>query len=334
VKAIALAVNPRAGTDIRRFSTFAASGSYAEKVQTALRLITAASAMGAGEFILMPDYSGIANEINLQLLRHGIKSLIHDMRVNETANDTAQFTADMHSLGCGCIISLGGDGTARAIAKESKKMPLLPVSTGTNNVYPYMIEGTAGGIAAAGIASGEYPEDEVCIKDKQIEVSINGVFRDIALVDAVVSSNPLTGAKALQNKDELLHIISTRCHPATIGFSAITGSRCIVTDRDDFGVSLPLKRGGLYIAPISSGVLTEVQSGDPHKVLPGEALAITADINGTIALDGERELTFVKGDELSFKITRGGPLRVLIEETCECMLAAGAFSTGAAGVRS
>lgn len=47
----------------------------------------------------------------------------------------------MAETGIGCVVTLGGDGTNRAAAKGSRSVPLVPVSTGTNNVFPVLVEG-------------------------------------------------------------------------------------------------------------------------------------------------------------------------------------------------
>ncbi len=39
-----------------------------------------------------------------------------------------------------CLIILGGDGTSRAVAKSINETPIISISTGTNNVYPEMLE--------------------------------------------------------------------------------------------------------------------------------------------------------------------------------------------------
>ena len=40
-------------------------------------------------------------------------------------------------------MSLGGDGTNRIIARTWPDVPLLPLSTGTNNVFPVTVDATA-----------------------------------------------------------------------------------------------------------------------------------------------------------------------------------------------
>ena len=99
-------------------------------------------------------------------------------------------------MGVGCVVVLGGDGTSRAAAKGIDSVPLLSVSTGTNNVYPTLMEGTVAGMAAASAALMPEPY-ACCIRDKRIEVRVNGRLRDIALIDAVVSDDYFAGARAI-----------------------------------------------------------------------------------------------------------------------------------------
>ncbi len=43
---------------------------------------------------------------------------------------------------------LGGDGTNRLVAKKIGNIPLVPISTGTNNAFPINIDPTVAGLAA------------------------------------------------------------------------------------------------------------------------------------------------------------------------------------------
>ena len=52
------------------------------------------------------------------------------------------------------MLTLGGDGTNRAFALGWRDAPLLPISTGTNNVFPRFVEATVAGAAAGLVASG------------------------------------------------------------------------------------------------------------------------------------------------------------------------------------
>ena len=282
--------------------------------------------MGADRLIFMPDRSGMAVSIILKLEAEGVKAELAEFNPIGKMTDTVRFARLMKEMDVGCVVAMGGDGTSRAVSKEIGDIPLMPISSGTNNAYPYMAEGTAAGIAAAGVASGKYSLEECCIRDKRIEVYVNDELRDIALVDAVVTRIGFVGAKAVQNIDDVTAIVATRCNPHSIGFSGIVGTKCIVSDRDNYGVAIELHKGEAHIAPFTSGILGTLKSSAPAIINEGEAYSVTVDHAGSVALDGEREIIFGPGDRLSLKVCRNGPRRILIEKTCATMMHGGAFS--------
>src|SRR5207237_7510709 len=109
-----------------------------------------------------------------------------NMLVESNQDDTIRAAAQMCDLGVDCIVSLGGDGTNRALAKACGTVPLLPLSTGTNNVFPYMFEATLAGLAAGIVARGIVTAPEVIIQRPRLDVEVNGEGVDLALVDAGV----------------------------------------------------------------------------------------------------------------------------------------------------
>ena len=58
------------------------------------------------------------------------------MPVFHEENDSSRAAKAMREAGVGCIVTLGGDGTNRVVAKECGDIPIMPISTGTNNVFP------------------------------------------------------------------------------------------------------------------------------------------------------------------------------------------------------
>ena len=105
-----------------------------------------------------------------------------------------------------------------------------------------------------------------CIHDKRIELRVNGELRDIALIDAVVSSDFFAGARAIWDPSRIERIVVSRCHPATIGFSAIPGAYRIIGDAEPCGFAVTLEQGGeKVLASIAAGVLTEVLAARPNR---------------------------------------------------------------------
>jgi len=252
---------------------------------------------------------------------------ILETTITYSIDDTIRATQLLENMGVGCIISLGGDGTNRAIAKAIVNVPLLPISTGTNNVYPEMIEGTIAGITAAVVASRGYDCSILCQKDKRIEICKDDRIIDIALIDAVVSTENFVGARAIWDISNISDIFVTRANPKSIGFSSIAGFMTRVTRENDFGLRIKLgNSGGKVIkAPVSAGVVEEVHIVESEKIPVGEEYIYEAKAAGTIALDGEREITVKKGENVTFKVSRNGPYKIDVRKTLEVAQDTGFF---------
>lgn len=318
---IGIIANPASGKDIRRLVSHATVIDNNEKVNIVERIILAAQECGVGKVWMMPDtyqigYKAKDNLMTTKELKAEVEIL--DLKMSGTLKDTIETAKVMEEIGAGCIVALGGDGTHRAIAKGIKKTPLIGVSTGTNNVYPEMIEGTVAGMAAAVVASKKYNQSDICKKDKRIEIFKDEKMIDIALVDVVLSKNVFIGAKAIWNIEDISKIIVSRGHPASIGFSSLVGCKKIVREADDLGICIDLAKDKYeIIAPIAAGLVKTIKMGEPEIIELDKEYEYLAENKGVIALDGEREITFKKGDRFIFKITRSGPFRVDIKKTLE-----------------
>lgn len=313
-RTIGVIANPASGKDIRRLVSYATTIDNNEKVNICKRIVLAAQGLGIERVLFMPETFMIGWAVREGLESDGVLRAevgLLDFEIEATQEDTTRAARMFEQMGVGCVVVLGGDGTSRAAAKGIDSVPLLSVSTGTNNVYPTLMEGTVAGMAAASAALMPEPY-ACCIRDKRIEVRVNGRLRDIALIDAVVSDDFFAGARAIWDAERMRLIVASRCHPATIGFSAVAGVCGIVEDSDDCALAVELGRGGRrVIAPIAAGVLTEVGVRGVHRLELGQEFRFLSEARHMIALDGERELRVDPGDEVSFSVHRNGPWRVL-----------------------
>ncbi len=319
---IGIVANPASGKDIRRLVSYATTIDNNEKINIVKRIVLAAQAMGIDEIMFMPDTFNIGYSA-IEGLEGTLTAncRVLDIPLKASMEDSTRAAACMEQYGAGCIVVLGGDGTSRAVAKGITNVPIVPVSTGTNNVYPAMAEGTVVGMAAAIVATTK-DYKTCCIQDKRIEVSVNGVFNDIALIDAVVTEDLYPGAKAIWDISRIKHIVVSRCHPATIGFSAIAGCIHVIEDTCDIGLALSFKeQGGLQcrriIAPVAAGVISKLDISCVEKIPLNTKYSIIADESCMIALDGEREIKVRKDDKIDFIIKRNGPWRVKIRTALE-----------------
>lgn len=318
---IGIIANPASGKDIRRLVSHATVIDNNEKVNIVERIILGAQGCGVDTVYIMADTFQIGNRVIDDLitskeLKANIKLI--DIKLNGNVSDTINTAKIMEDMKIGCIVALGGDGTNRAIAKSIDETPLISLSTGTNNVYPDMIEGTAAGMAAAVVASKRFDACHTCLRDKRIEIFKNGVFTDIALIDAVISKNMFVGSKAIWNVEDMIKVIVSRAHPASIGFSSLIGCMMTIKEDDDFGALVDLNYcGKTVIVPIAAGVIKKINVGNLTRLDLDEEYYYKAADKGIIAVDGEREVPFREGDEFIFKITRKGPYHVDVRRTLE-----------------
>ncbi len=329
---IAVAANPASGRDIRRIVSSATVFNNREKQNIVERMILAATQMGEHRFCIMPETFHFADRIREHLVDdfHAIPEdavyTPEHFEVFNNQNDTTRFARYAEEIGADLLIVLGGDGTSRVAAKGIRQIPLLSVSTGTNNVFPEVVEGTVAGLAAAVLASKTVKVQECCEPCKRIEIYINGKYTDLALVDVVFSGYVYSGAKAIWSREDIDRVVVTQCHPAAIGFSAIPGNHLIVLPEEPFGAIAECGNGPANAkVSLAAGSVTPVQITESDKVREGEQMIWKMDRSGMLALDGEREVTYRAGDEVMLCIRRNGPLRVNIRKTLELAQQRGFF---------
>lgn len=321
MNSLGIIANPASGKDIRRLVSHATVVDNNEKINIVKRIILGAQGYGVEKIFIMPDTFLIGYKVIEDLTVSGelkIPISILNMKVEGNLNDTTNAAKLMEEEGVNCIVVLGGDGTNRAAAKAIVNTPLISVSTGTNNVYPEMLEGTVVGMTAAAIATKSCDLGVTCRKDKRIEILLEDELIDIALVDCVISKQTFIGSKAIWDMEDIVEVIVSRAHPASIGFSTLIGVNMIIKEDDDFGAAMKMNTGGAKsIAPVAAGTLKAIFHDMPKKIELNKEYIFNPDYRGSIALDGEREIIFRTGDKFKFKITRNGPFRVNIKRTLE-----------------
>ncbi len=313
---VGIIVNPFSGKDLRRITSQASNVANHEKAIKVVRMINSMIDFGVKKVYLMPDNYMLNASIASTIRREqDVDNLVEilNFKPSDQPEDTIVAIEMMKDLEIDCLIVLGGDGTSRLAAKTEIDVPLIAVSTGTNNVYPQFWEGTTVGIAASYIGLKKYKKD--LEKSKRIEIFLNGEFEDIALVDAVITEIPYVGSKVISKVDNIKEIIATICLPWSIGFSSIVGSVGFSNEDDDYGYRIKISDKGSGVwAPISPGKVENISCSDFTRLDFGVEYVYQSSHDGTIALDGERTVCFRKGDQLKFVIRRNGPYKVDIQK--------------------
>lgn len=330
---VGIVANPASGKDIRRLVARSSVFDNNEKVNILHRVLLALDAMGIEQVTFMPDYYGLG-EHALKDLHVSMDVAFLEMKVKADERDSVEAGRRFREMDIGCIITLGGDGTNRAVARESGKVPLVAVSTGTNNVVPTMVEGTVAGLSAGLVASGEVDVQKVSCVAKRLDVYRDGELVDIALVDVVVTRELFIASRALWDPSRICQVVLARTEPDSIGVSAIGSQLRLIGPRDEMGLHLRLGTQGTWImAPVAPGLITSVCVSEQETLHVGDEVALEA-IHSTIALDGERTLKAFPDQPMSVRLTHNGPRLVDIDVCMKQGIENGAFRRRCVEMRS
>ncbi len=316
---VGIVANPLSGRDIRRLVTQASVFPTAEKASMIQRMLTALGAVGVDRVLLNTDLGGISAAVLRALQRRPAQrrnaadgrwpevEFLDDLPISQTAQDTVRSVRRMVTGGARVIVCLGGDGTARVAATAAGPVPMLALSTGTNNVFPAVREATVAGLAAGLVATGVVPAEGATSRAKLLEVRV-GDRAEIALVDVAVSTERHVGSRAVWDPATVNQLFCAFAEPDAIGLSSVLGQLAPVTRREGHGVTAVITAGATrqVLAPIAPGLVVPVGVGEIARMEPGHVHAVTA-AAGVIAVDGERELTFEPGQRPTVRLRPDGP---------------------------
>jgi len=309
---IGLVANPRSGKDIRRLVANAALSTLADKVSIVRRVLIGAAEAGERRFLVLPDAQRIC--------RQAVDGLRLDVEVDEVVcdvhddeSDTAAAAVAMKAAGCGAVVVLGGDGTNRAVATGWPDVPVIPISTGTNNVFPRQIEATVAGAAAGLVSTGVVPLSAVATPAKVVHLAVEGGLDDLALIDAVLVSDRFVGTRALFDPAMLRVAVLSRSEPASVGMASIGGLVRPCGAGDDAAVVLRFGAGGRSVrAPLAPGLYVDVPVASDAALGLGERVEVTGP--GVLALDGERTRVLGDGQRAVLRVERDGPMVIDADE--------------------
>jgi ATP-NAD kinase N-terminal domain len=316
LNSIGIIANPASGKDIRRLVAYGSVFDNHEKVNIVRRVVLGLDAMGVKEVVFMPDAFGIGVRA-MEDLEVSLKASWLEMEIENSSDDSAKAAQMMHAMGAACIVTLGGDGTNRMVSKTCSNTPLLPISTGTNNVFPYMVEGTLAGLAA-GVAAQTGVSRQAFIRQvPRLEIRRGKELVDIALVDVVVSKAGFIGSRALWDVTALQEIFLAWAKPGNIGFSSIGGHLSDPACVNGKGVHILIGPGPQRVkAPIAPGLIRWVPIQSHRLFEPGEEIPISR-TPAVIALDGERERLEGKDSRITVRLNPEGPWVVDISQALQ-----------------
>jgi predicted polyphosphate/ATP-dependent NAD kinase len=331
VNTVGVIVNPIAGKDIRRLATAASHTSDSSKIETVRRGIIAAVEAGAGRVIVSADPHRLAERAV-----HGLHLPVDvlDIELRRDRSDTTDAAAAMWKAGVDVVLVLGGDGTCRDVAKGWPDATLIPISTGTNNVYPISIDATSAGTAAGFVATGAVDPDLVVRRSKKVNVIVEdrgSVIHDLALVDLAFIDAQFVGARAVLDPASVRLVAAAIATPMSTGLSSIVG-RLLPVDRWHPGGAI-VRLGDAtrrVRAPLSPGAFSTFGVTEARRLDDGEP--VTFHGPGILAFDGERDMRISAESTVTVSIDSVGPFIIDVGRTLSAAAALHLFETSTTSI--
>jgi len=225
------------------------------------------------------------------------------------------------------LITLGGDGTNRSIAQVWPEAILMPMSTGTNNVFPSLVEPTVAGAAAGLVATGVAPLDRAAPHTKMIHIRLDDDHHDQALIDVVTLADDFVGNLMPVDPVNLRDLLVSVSKPDSIGVSSIAGLLHSCAASDDAAVLARCGAGGRFVrAPIAPGLYRNVPVLSVERVELGEPVELVGPT--VLAFDGDREHRIEADRPAIAEVRRDGPRVIDVAEALKAGSEAGTFLTG------
>ncbi|MEM7016085.1 MAG: NAD(+)/NADH kinase [Pseudomonadota bacterium] len=312
------------GRDVRRLAAHAATQTHEAKRSIVARAALGADGVGVEWLHVMHEPFNIAS----RALKHlPLKAQIDVVKfpLRHSGADTIRAVEHFRNEGCEVLISLGGDGTNRVITQSCPDLTLLPLSTGTNNVFPIFAEPTNVGMAAALLADGRIAREDAAQRCKVLRLQLPDGSEDLALIDAVLMRPDHLGNVKPFEPNTLQQVILTRAHPDSVGMSPIGGLLRPVDASEDMGLHIKLGEAGKMLnVPVSPGLFGRVGVKDLTE-MPLDT-SVTLNGPGIIALDGDRLYELEASEHATVTLRRDGPWVANVEKAMVLAAQQGLFA--------
>ena len=300
---VGILVNPMSGRDVRRVAARASNMSFDAKRDIVARIAAGADAAGAARLLVTEEPFRIATgALELMPLDAEVEAI--KTPITHSAADTEAAIRAFLDSDVDVIVSLGGDGTNRAITRAAPHIRLIPLSTGTNNVFPKLTEPTIAGLAAGLGARGMLP-DSVMAPCKVLHLELDDGRRDVGMIDIVQLKNDFVGNFLPFDADKLVRMVLTRAEPDAVGMSPIGGYLDVVDAEAAGGLLVEMGEGDRFAAPLSPGLFRTVNVAS-HSRLPFDTPVLFRG-PGVLAIDGDRDYKLGDSGSATVRIRRDGP---------------------------
>lgn len=326
---LGIIVNPHSGRDARRLFARAGTSTIDDKRNQVTRIVVGAAAAGCKKILLSKDAFRITSTA-VDALRLPIECEILDLETTGHGIDSQRAARAMRDAGCSALVALGGDGTSRAISLAWDDVVLLPLSTGTNNVFPFEVEATVAGAAAGLVATKRVAREDAATRAKIVRVRREDGMESMALIDAALLVDDHIGSLLQVDPEKLAAILLTRAEPASVGLSPVGGLIHPCSADDEYAVEVrarpgpdPGRSGKTLRAPISPGLYETVGIDSVERLELETEIEWTGP--GILAFDGDREIELNVGETATLSVVREGPWVIHPQRTLRSAAENGVF---------
>jgi len=306
---IGIVVNPRSGTDVRRAVAAAGTVTVEDKANVVRRVVRGAREAGASRFVVHHDPHRIVRRATETMRDVDLSWL--DLDLTFTEEDTVAAVRAMREAGCAVVVVLGGDGTNRAAARGWPDLPVIPLSTGTNNAFALLVEPTVAGAAAGYLATGRCVVADVARPATVIRVTPAGADQpdDLALVDVVAVDDPYVGSFELFDPSTVRVAVLARSDPTAVGFAGVGGLVEPLEPGCADGLLLrfgPVEQCDRVVrGPTAPGHYDDLGLAEVRRLAPGEGVEVAGPL--LLAFDGERKRRLADGERVVLSVRADGP---------------------------
>lgn len=306
---VGLVTHSGAAQDVRRLTSLARTIDVHERINAMARVLAGVAAVPGIRVLYLDEPTHVA-ERALAALAALPEGAAPDARPAPgpqayDADGTRRTAAALAAAGAACVVTYGGDGTNRAVATGWPDAVMIPLPGGTNNAFARRVDPTAAGMAAALYAAGP---DGFAAQTRPVprwRISVAGRPEETALVDVALVTDEWRGARAVWHPERLLEAVVVHADPTVPGLAGAAGMAAPDAGAHE-GVHLRFGRPGRRVlAALGPGRVSPLWLREERRV--GTAGAVTMRGPGTLALDGEREVTLRAGEEAVVRLSGDGP---------------------------
>lgn len=306
---VGLVTHSGAAQDVRRLTSLARTIDVHERINAMARVLAGLAAVPGVEVRYLDEPTHVVQRALAALagLPEGIgpaarpatEAQAHD------ADGTRRAAAALAACGAACVVTYGGDGTNRAVAAGWPEAVMVPLPGGTNNAFAQRVDPTAAGMAAALYAADPGAFSAQTRAVPRWRISVAGRPEETALVDVALVTDEWRGARAVWHPERLVEAVVVHADPTVPGLAGVAGMAAPDAGAGE-GVHVRFGRPGRRVlAALGPGRVSALWLREVRRVDPGAAVTLRGP--GTLALDGEREVTLRAGEEARVLLAGDGP---------------------------